>query len=365
VPKYKLILEELRASILLGRYREGDRLPSEMEIGRRFNVSRLTVQRSLKELQIEGLIDRKAGSGTYVATRKQAQGHLLGLLIPGLGGTEIFEPVCRGMAKAGRIGGHALLWSGDSIPGAQSEAAQARQLCLDYVERGVSGVFFAPLEFIPDRDSVNEAIADTLAKAEIPLVLLDRCFRPYPHRSRFDLVGIDNRRAGYRTTEHLIRAGAQRLAFLAHPGSASTVDARIAGFREAAAALGICSAQVLLCQTADAQTISSLMDQFNPDAFICANDATAAELMAALESLTVPVPQQVRVAGIDDARYASHLRVPLTTLRQPCEALGEMAIQVMLSRICQPELPARDVLLDCTLVVRQSCGTALGQGAQA
>jgi GntR family transcriptional regulator, arabinose operon transcriptional repressor len=361
VPKYKLILEELRTGILLGRYREGDRLPSEMEIGRQFNVSRLTVQRSLKELQIEGLVDRRAGSGTYVATRKQTQGHLLGLLIPGLGNTEIFEPVCRGMAKAGRTGGHALLWSGDAMPGTESQAAQARQLCLDYVERGVSGVFFAPLEFIPDRDSVNEAIAETIAKAGIPLVLLDRCFRPYPHRSRFDLVGIDNRRAGYRITEHMIGAGAQRPAFFAHPGSASTVDARIAGFRDAAAALGTCPAHVFVRDTADPQTVRCLLDQFNPDAFICANDGTAAELMATLESLAVPVPQQVRVAGIDDARYASHLRVPLTTLRQPCEALGEMAIQVMLSRICQPELPARDVLLDCSLVIRQSCGAALRQ----
>lgn len=356
LPKYKEILDQLRSDILLGVYREGDRLPSEMELGRQFSVSRLTVQRSLKELQIEGLVDRRAGSGTYVAARKQQQGHLLGLLIPGLGNTEIFEPICRGMAKAGRTGGHALLWGGDGTPGVQSEAVQARQLCLDYVERGVSGVFFSPLEIIPDKDAVNEAIAETLVKAGIPVVLLDRCFRRYPHRSRFDLVGIDNRRAGYQITEHMMNVGAQRPAFLAHKGSASTVDARIAGFRDATIARGRSPDMVWLCKTADCGTVGELLTKLNPDAVVCANDATAAELMLTLETLGVGVPDQIRIAGIDDVRYASHLRVALTTLRQPCEALGEMAIQLMLSRIAQPTLPIRDLLLECELVVRQSCG---------
>lgn len=358
LPKYKQILDELRSDILGGRYREGERLPSELEIGRKFGVSRLTVQRSLKELQIEGLIDRKAGSGTYVSARRESQGHLLGLLIPGLGNTEIFEPVCRGMAKTGRMGGHALLWGGDAIPGEESEAVQARQLCLDYVKRGVSGVFFAPLEFIPDKDDVNKAIIETLVKAGIPVVLLDRCFRPYPYRSSFDLVGIDNRLAGYLITEHIVNAGAERPAFLAYCGSASTVDARIAGFREATLAHGRSPERVFLCKTADSATVREFLDQMNPDGILCANDKTAAALIAALEILGVSVPDQVRIAGIDDVRYASHLRVPLTTLRQPCEALGEMAIRMMLSRIEQPSLPARDLRLECELVVRQSCGSA-------
>ncbi len=43
-----------------------------------------------------------------------------------------------------------------------------------------------------------------LERAGIPIVLLDRCFEPYPDRSNFDLVGIDNHRAGYVLTRHLI-----------------------------------------------------------------------------------------------------------------------------------------------------------------
>jgi len=51
------------------------------------------------------------------------------------------------------------------------------------------------------------------------------------------------------------------------------------------------------------------------------------------------------------------LPVQLTTVRQPCTEIGNTALQVMLERIAQPRMPARDVLLDCELVVRQSCGS--------
>ena len=69
------------------------------------------------------------------------------------------------------------------------------------------------------------------------------------------------------------------------------------------------------------------------------------------------------IVGIDDVRYAKLLRVPLTTLWQPCQEIGEAAIDVMLSRIARPELPARDILLDCQLIVRESCGEATHRSA--
>jgi GntR family transcriptional regulator, arabinose operon transcriptional repressor len=56
-------------------------------------------------------------------------------------------------------------------------------------------------------------------------------------------------------------------------------------------------------------------------------------------------------------KYASFLPVPLTTLHQPCQQIGNAAMAAMLDRLENPAAPTRDVLLDCELVVRQSCGT--------
>ena len=88
------------------------------------------------------------------------------------------------------------------------------------IARKVAGVFFAPVEMTPNQDAVNNRISDTLTSAGIPIVLVDRCIRKYPDRSRHDLVGIDNRRAGYRVTSHLLQAGCRRVAFAYRIGSA-------------------------------------------------------------------------------------------------------------------------------------------------
>ena len=56
--------------------------------------------------------------------------------------------------------------------------------------------------------------------------------------------------------------------------------------------------------------------------------------------------------------YASLLPVPLTTYRQPTLQIGEVALSMMLTRVAQRDLPARDTRLRCELIVRESCGTA-------
>ena len=108
-------------------------------------------------------------------------------------------------------------------------------------------------------------------------------------------------------------------------------------------------------------TIAGTLEHFCPDGIVCANDITAARLMQTLEGFGVGVPSDMRIVGIDDVKYAALLGVPLTTLHQPCREIGETAIRTMLERIANPQLPARDVLLDCKLVIRRSCGSHLSR----
>ena len=79
--------------------------------------------------------------------------------------------------------------------------------------------------------------------------------------------------------------------------------------------------------------------------------------MQTLMSMGKRIPEDIRIIGIDDVKYAGLFPVPLTTQRQPCRDIGRIALAVMLDRIANPDLPARDVLLGCQLIVRQSCGT--------
>jgi GntR family transcriptional regulator of arabinose operon len=223
----------------------------------------------------------------------------------------------------------------------------------------VSGVFFAPLELTEDKDLINQSVISALEAAAIPIVLLDRDVVAFPKRSRLDLVGIDNSRAGFLIADHLIRLGCERIDFLARPDSAPTEMLRIAGYREALWSSGITPdlKWVHNGEPSDEKFIRQIVDD-GATAIICANDLTAANLMRTLDALGFPVPQKIRVAGFDDVRYAGLLRSSLTTIHQPCVDIGTIAMQVMLERIENPAFPPRDILAQPTLIVRQSCGSA-------
>lgn len=355
-PKYQQILARLRTRIDGGEYKAGDRLPSEMDLVAEFGASRLTVARALKELERDGTVQRRAGSGTYLRERPpEPSGLVFGLLIPDLGRTEIFEPICKGIMDARCGDRHSLLW-GQSLEEETASEEQARQLCSTYIAQRVSGVFFAPFEGMETKDDLNRTVTRAFDESGIPIVLLDRCVEPHPRRSRYDLVGIDNRRAGFTATEHLLDRGCRRIAFIGRRWSAATVDARIAGYREALALAGVAADPGLVQRIdgRDADAVRKLIDHSRPDGYLCANDNTAAFLLQTLQSLGIEVPRQAKVAGIDDVRYASLLSVPLTTIHQPCHEIGRAARSMMLERIASPAMPARDLLLDCALVVRQS-----------
>jgi DNA-binding LacI/PurR family transcriptional regulator len=356
LPKYLQIVESLRSSLHAGRYKDGARLPSEAELVRRFSVSRMTVVKAMQQLQQEGLLVRRAGSGSYAVDGRGADKPVFGLIIPDLGETEIFEPICKGMTGTLNAA-HTLAWGHSQAPGADKQDV-AEHLCRQYIEQKVAGVFFAPVEFGAARDQVNRRVLESLRQAGIPVVLLDRCVLPFPQRSDYDLVGLDNRRAGYIMAGHLLRQGARNVTFFAVEGSAETVDDRIAGYREAlfAHSLPLLREAVVRGDPKDAATVSAMLDALHPDAILCANDHTAAQLMHTLLGLGVRIPEDVRLAGIDDVRYAGLLPVPLTTLRQPVLEIGAAAIAAMLDRIQNPHLPARSILLNGRLVVRKSCG---------
>ena len=355
-PKYQQVYAALRRDIQSGRLGRGDRLPSEAELVRQFGASRITVGRAVRELQVAGLVERRAGSGTYVKTPHATGALSFGLLIPNLGETEIFEPICQGMMASPLAREHALVWG--SLNGSAAREEDAWRLCRQYIDRRVSGVFFAPLELSAAKDDVNQRIADALDEARIPLVLLDRTVVPYPRRGHHDLVGIDNRRAGYVITEHLLRLGARRISFVGLPHAAATVDAREAGYREALYAWNapVDRALVHRLDPGDAGAVRALMESNEPEGIVSANDRTAGRLMQTLLRLGFSVPADVRLVGIDDAQLASLVPVPLTTLRQPSRQIGDAALAAMLERVTRRDLPTRDILLHCELVVRESCG---------
>ena len=361
--KHRGISEYLRAGIAAGNFSPGRRLPSELQLVQKFKVSRPTVARAMRDLQGEGIIERRTGSGTYIldsGSGRASSSRLLGLLIPDLGNAEILEAICGELANLARVSEYSLLWGGATKETSNTDPSfeHAEELCRQFIDREVAGVFFAPYELRPAHAEVNRHLAETLRKAGVSVVLLDRDLESFPMRSNFDLVNTDNTIGGYLLADHLVKLGSRHFRFVTQSLSAPTIDARMAGVREALARHSIETEPGWVClgDPSDMEFVRSLNPGRCAATFICANDFTAASLIRSFECAGIRVPQQVRVAGFDNVPYATLVSVPLTTIHQPCREIAKAAFRAMLDRITDPTVPARLINLTPKLVVRESCG---------
>ena len=346
--KHKPISDALRAEIKAGKYAADRRLPSEEALCRRWQVSRPTVGRALRDLQLAGMIERRVGAGTFVRAEIRPIQTMIGLLVDGLGKTEILDPICAEITRAAQQRGCSVLTGG--LAGDRQPA----ELVSQWVADGVRGVLFAPLENGENREHFNLEVVKSCRRADIAVVLVDRDATDFPRRSDCDLVEMDNFHAGYELGRHLLEAGARKFFFVARPGYPSSTDQRLAGLNEVLRRSGL-AAEFLVGEPEDPKLVRRLNAKpAGGSACVCSNDLTAARLLPTAKTLGYRVPRDFRLAGFDDVGFASLLSVPLTTIRQPCREIGLACVDTLLGRLAHPELPPRGILLRGELVVRHS-----------
>ena len=364
--KYLVVAETLKREILNGKYESQERFPSEMALVRRFGVSRPTVERALRELKRESLLESRSGSGSYLTFAALNATGAIGVIAPDYHKIDFFTDLCDGIAEAARAAGYDTLLGDVSAPDASDRSSWAIAVAEAYASRRTAGVLLEPVDLIPSSHEATRKVLNVLAAKNIPVVLIDRDYLPPPQRSNYDLVGIDNAQAGYRLAKHLIETGAKNIRFLTQPDYATTIRGRIQGVAQAAIDAGLewRNDHVIETNPSDISAFRKLMrgnGNDKPDAFVCRNDPLAATLLQTLAALKLDVPKKVRVAGFDDAKIAKLLNPPLTTIRQPVKRLAETAVASLLQRIRTPSLAPRAILLDAQMVVRQSSSMPTGR----
>lgn len=173
-------------------------------------------------------------------------------------------------------------------------------------------------------------------------------------------VGFSQRDAGHAITEHLVRRGHRRIAFVAAQLDPRTLQ-RAEGYRACLRAHGLYDANLeLLSPQPSSMALGSelfaqlLRDHPDCDAvFFCNDDLAQGGLLAALR-LGVKVPDRVAVAGFNDLSGSDQMLPPLTTVATPRGAIGEASAQMLLA-LMRGETPTRSsVDLGFELRVRAS-----------
>lgn len=378
VIKHQQIYDALCRDILKGVYKPGENLPTEKELSEHFKASRPTIARAMRELQHEGLIVRRQGHGTFVKQSPVIRKNSLGLLVHwqiwpdnhqvGHSGT-IFGIMIPEILRVASQFNYSLLLN-DISDDIVDPVERAKKICKRLIDARVAGVFFTPLELTKDSDSINEEIAAMFESVGIAIVLLDRDITDSYHRSKYDIVGINNEQSALVLTHHLIESGCRKIDFISSSIHTTAITERIRGYHVALEDNNIEFDKTRIHQIyskdlfgANTEHVGEkmirLVKENQTEAFVCVNDSTAADLINFFLKNGIRVPEDIRVVGFDDLPTNQYLPVPLTTIRQPVKSMALESVRTMLNRIEYPKMAARDILIRTELIVRESCGSKL------
>jgi len=171
----------------------------------------------------------------------------------------------------------------------------------------------------------------------------------------------NNVKGGSELVDYLAMTGSKKFLFMAVDRNVLSVNERLIGYEQALQKHGMRledseiirgSAQM----SSGYENMKKILDEnrLGADTIVCGSDLIAIGVMKALQERGIDIPGQVRIAGYDNLDISSYLSIPLTTVNQPHEEIGEFGVKILLERIEQPQRPINQIILDCQLVIRQS-----------
>ncbi len=356
---------QLRGLIVSGRWQFGERIPTEMQLARHLDISRTTVRVATQRLEVEGLIKRTAGRGTFVMY--QPQNHSVNRTIGYLTCSfhnEIHTNILNSAQTELRSAGYQVIFSNSRDR--DDEARILRQLLDDEVAGLMLWVNAVPTD-------ETMAILDEYERRAIPIVFMDR---PIEAISA-DYVSSDNFGGAYQLARHLIELGHRHIVpLMPNIDNLHPVNERLRGYMAALHEHGIHAYEPWRISAPErhefhetdiyslvgdqSRHVIGQVERFAdaegpmPSALACINDILAIIAINALRNMGYGVPADVSVVGFDDISMASHIGVPLTTASQDAYELGKVASQMLLERLDGGNMAPRSLAVPTQLRIRSS-----------
>jgi LacI family transcriptional regulator len=325
-----------------------------IDVARESGVSYSTVSRVLSGFEFVKESTRKRVLETaerlgYVANlqaRSLAGGRsqIVGLLVPSLDNSYIGE-ITRGVdEELAKTNYNLMLYTTHRQMG--KEAA--------YVHTIANGLSDGLLLLVP---SVPTSYLDALHERSFPYVLIDQT----DTTGKSSVVNSTNWQGAYDATKYLIELGHRRIGFITGMMELSSSTDRLEGYKAALADHNISFVEELTA-TGDFQRQGGYLGaqkllelSTHPTAIFASNDLSAFGAMEAIREHGLSIPNDISILGFDDIPQAEMTHPKLTTVRQPLDQMGRVAVKLLLEHIENPDRPARHVTLATRLVVRDSC----------
>lgn len=338
----------------------GTQLEPHREMAVSYGVSVITINKALSGLVSEGILHSRVGRGTFVAVRPTSgtaarHADMIGFVLRDLS-SPFFSLVAHAAQQRADSLGFGLLFSSSSNR-LDREEEQIRR----FMNLGVRGLIIASMS---RTYRINEPIQE-LHNAGFPYVMVS-----YTAGDDIPFIGMDLNSAGYLAANHLIEHGRTRIGYIGDKFGSIMCELRGRGYHRALQEHGLTAERDFQFEYpfegewndyrsgyVIGEKVSHLSEK--PDAMFVFNDLGAIGFQDALLDRGISVPDDIAIVGLDDIELASRARVPLTTVRQPVDEIGKLAVDSVVARI-RGENPAVRTLLPPELVVRRSSGATEG-----
>ncbi|MEN8230795.1 MAG: LacI family DNA-binding transcriptional regulator [Bacteroidota bacterium] len=285
---------------------------------------------------------------TFASNLRRNRSNTIGVILPRLS-SSFQSAVISGMEEVAAKNGYHLLisQSGESV---EKEKVNIKTM---YDSRA-DGLL---LSLAADAENLDHL--ELFLKKGIPLVLFDRT-KEHPDYESTSVV-IDNRKAGYDVTHHLIEQGCERILHVCDNLLSNVYTERYDGYKDALNEHGFTvDPDLVVIDTLDEGSGARIVKRIQamerrPDAVFAANDISAVTVICELKKAGIMVPREIAVAGFNNVHISRVVEPELTTMHYPGVEMGKVAATMLIEMMNQDQpVVARTIVMEHELVIRGS-----------
>jgi LacI family transcriptional regulator len=323
------------------------------DIAERLGLSPSTISRGLKghytvSLKTQQKITKTAEAmgyriNTFAANLRRQRTNTIGIIIPRFNSYFMSE-VIAGAEKVTNEAGYNLIIS-QSLERVDKEIRNVKTMFTNRVD----GLLVSLAENTNTLDHFN-----LFFNKGIPLLFFDRV----PANEKLPSIIIDNERAGYLATKHLIEQGAKNIIHITGNQLRNVYADRLKGYQRALAEYGIPyqPQNIIINDLSEQAGIQAARQIINlkADAVFAANDNCAVSCMNELKRLGVEIPHDMAFAGFNNDMISRNVDPPLTTINYPGFEMGAVAAQNLLKHLEGETTIHTSITLNADLIIRSS-----------
>ena len=342
-PLYLQIRRDIEEQILNGTIRIGDKLMSETEMLRYYNVGRVTVRAALAELVSSGCLKKEQGLGTFcVAMPKREERKRIDVMLD-MRDTYFVPYILAGISRVLDARNCNLILH-DTLDSMEDIA----NTILKIVEQGTDGILLQPFRGMDTVSDECRAAIERCQEMQIPMVVLDGKFRGI----EMPCVMNDDDMGGFMATRYAIKMGHKRILGLFREYYKDS-SFRRAGYLQALEEANL-DPYVMDADSSSGEAVVQYIRDHAITAMVCYNDELAVEYYHHFDRLGLKVAEDISVIGYDNTELSLTSLPRITTITHPKDRMGEKAAEYLLEIIDGHTLKQPRYMFRPELVVRDS-----------